>query len=126
MAKKQSKQTAQENFLDFVPVFSKLNSWEANENDIVTIHMVHRGPMAWVAQKMMGAPKEARIKLDELGSFVVRHIDGQRTIKEVADLVGAEFGEKAEPLYERLAEYMQTLHNNGFIYYKDKEPEPKA
>ena len=56
-----------------------------------------------------------------VGSAVVTRRHG-----ELADLVGEEFGEKAEPRYERLAEYMKSLRNNDFIYYKDREPEPKA
>ena len=53
-------------------------------------------------------------------------MDGQRTVRKLADLVGEAFGEKAEPRYERLAEYMRSLPNNEFIYYKDQEPEPKS
>ena len=74
----------------------------------------------------MRAPQISRIKLEEIGSFVIQNMDGQRTVRELADLVGEEFGEKAEPRYERLAEYMRSLRNNEFIYYKDQEPEPKA
>ena len=115
-----------EEFLEFVPVFSKLNTWELNEEERVVIHRVNRGFGAKLAQKLMRAPQISRIKLEEIGSFVIQHMDGQRTIRELADLVGEEFGENAEPRYERLAEYMKSLRNNDFIYYKDREPEPKA
>ena len=42
------------------------------------------------------------------------------TVEELAQLVHEEFGEKAEPLYDRLVKYLQILHNNGFIYYPKK------
>ena len=41
-------------------------------------------------------------------------------MEELAQLVHEEFGEKAEPLYDRLVKYLQILHNNGFIYYPKK------
>ena len=125
MAKKQQYPQLQE-FLEFVPVFSKLNTWELNEEGRVVIYRVNRGLGAKFAQKFMRAPQISRIKLEEIGSFVLQHMDGQRTVRELADLVGEAFGEKAEPRYERLAEYMRSLRNNEFIYYKDQEPEPKA
>ena len=125
MAKSQQ-YPALEEFLEFVPVFSKLNTWELNEEGRVVIHRVNRGMGARFAQKFMRAPQISRIKLEEIGSFVIQHLDGERTIRELADLVGEAFGEAAEPRYERLAEYMKSLRNNDFIYYKGREPEPKA
>lgn len=125
MAKKQQYPSLEE-FLDFVPVFSKLNTWELNEEDRVVIHRVNRGFGAKFAQKFMRAPQISRIRLEEIGSFVIQQMDGEKTVRELADLVGKKFGEAAEPRYERLAEYMRGLRNNDFIYYKDQEPEPKA
>ena len=40
---------------------------------------------------------------------------------DIALLVKAEFGQKAEPLYDRLVKYMQILRNNGFIRYAGKD-----
>ena len=42
MAKRQQ-YPALEEFLEFVPVFSKLNTWELNEEGRVVIHRVNRG-----------------------------------------------------------------------------------
>jgi hypothetical protein len=42
-------------------------------------------------------------------------------VEDIAQLVKAEFGEKAEPLYDRLVKYLQILHNNGFIRFKGKD-----
>ena len=115
MAKKQ------ENFLNYVPMISEKNSWDTNEEGKVTIHMVHRGFYAWLAQKFFHRPRVSHIDLDELGSFIFRHIDGERTVGEIAELVKAEFGQAAEPLYDRLVKYMQILRNNGFIRFAGKE-----
>lgn len=118
-----AKKTA-ENYLDYVPAISERNTWSVEE-DVVTVHMVHRGFYATIAQKFFHRPRVSHIKLDALGSFVFQRIDGVRTIGELALLVKDEFGEKAEPLYDRLVQYMQILRNNGFIYFLGKDKMPK-
>ena len=120
MAKKQK-----ENFLDYVPAISGRNSWDANSDGIVTVHMVHRGFYAAIAQRFFHRPRVSHIELDRNGSFVFRQIDGKRTVGQIALLVKAEFGEAAEPLYDRLIQYLRILHNNGFIYYLGKDRTPK-
>jgi len=53
--------------------------------------------------------------LDRVGSFVWIHIDGNRTIYDIARLIKDEFKDEVEPLYGRLIQYMNILKNNGFI-----------
>ncbi|MBQ8647067.1 MAG: PqqD family protein [Oscillospiraceae bacterium] len=119
MAKKQS-----ENYLDYIPVISEKNTW-SEENGKVTIHMVHRGVYATIAQKVFHRPRVSHIELDETGSFIFPLIDGQRTVGELALLVKEQFGDAAEPLYERFVKYMQILRNNGFVYFKGKDKVPQ-
>ena len=114
MAKKK-----QENYLDYVPAISDKHMWSV-EGDKVTIHMEHRGFYAWIAQKFFSRPRISHIDLDKHGSFIFRQINGERTVGELAQLMKAEFGAEAEPLYDRLVKYMQILHNNGFICYVKK------
>ena len=113
-----------ENYLDYIPVISPQNSWDMKENGIVTVHMVHRGFFPWIAQRFFGRPRVSHIKLDTMGSFIFRHIDGVRTVNELAELVDEAFGAEAEPLYRRLVEYMQILRNNQFIYFAGKDRVP--
>ena len=110
---------SKKNYLDYIPVISEKNTW-SEENGTVTIHMVHRGFYAAIAQKFFKRPRVSHIALDEMGSFIFPRIDGRRTVGEIAELVKAEFGEAAEPLYNRLVQYMKILHNNGFIRYDGK------
>ena len=100
-----------------------MNTWELNEGGCVVTYRVNWGFGAKFVRKLIQAHQISRIKLEEIG---IQHMDGQRTVRKLADLVGEAFGEKAEPRYERLAEYMRSLPNNEFIYYKDQEPEPKS
>lgn len=115
MAKKQ------QNYLDFIPVVNPQNSWTQDEQGIVTIDMVHRGLYARIAQKFFHTPRVSHIKLDEYGSFLWKEINGTQTVGDLAKKMNAQFGEKAEPLYDRLVKYMQILHNNRFILFEGKD-----
>ena len=115
-----------ENYLDYVPAISPLNDWDVDEDDgLVTVHMVHRGFYAYIAQKFFRRPRVSHIHLDTNGSFIFRHINGKRTVNDIAELVKAEFGQDAEPLYDRLVKYMQILYEHKFIYYVGKGKMPK-
>ena len=50
-----------------------------------------------------------------MGSFIWPLIDGEKSILEIGEYVETHFGEKANPLYERLAKYFQILESYGFI-----------
>ena len=115
MAKKQ------ENYLDYIPAVSRRNTWEADKAGMVTIHMIHRGFYAWLAQWLFRRPRVSHIRLDAMGSFVFQCIDGKRTVGALAELVKAEFGEDAEPLDGRLVQYLKILRNNGLIDYVEKD-----
>lgn len=115
----------QENYLEYVPVVSEKNEWEADKNGRVTVHMVHKGFYATIAQKLFGRPRVSHIDLDEQGSFVFRQIDGSRTVGEIAQLVGQQFPDEENVLYARLIKYMQILRNNRFIYFRGKDKMPK-
>ena len=115
MAKKQA-----ENYLDFVPVPNPRNTW-SEEDGIVTIHMVHRGFYDRLAQKLFHTPPVSHIKLDEYGSFLWMRIDGVKTVGQLALELKEAYGEKAEPLYDRLVKYMQILRNNRFILFVGRD-----
>ena len=72
-----------------------------------------------VAQKLFKKPKISYVHLDENGSFLWPLLDGDKTITELGVLVRECFGEKAEPLYERLAKYFKILESYNFIEFTD-------
>ena len=114
----------EKNYLRYIPAVSPLNTWDAGENGLVTVHMVHRGFWAWIARRFFGCPEVSHITLDAIGSFIFRCMDGTRTVGDLAELVRETFGAEAEPLYSRLVEYLQILRNNKFIYYAGEDRIP--
>ncbi len=110
------KNKAKKNYLDFVPKH-KIERFNTDEKGIVTLEIENKGVFNKVAQKLFKKPKISYIHLDEMGSFVWPFIDGKRNITEIGQLVKEYFGEKAEPLYPRLAQYFKTLESYGFVKF---------
>lgn len=59
--------------------------------------------------------KYARIKLDEIGSFVWNKIVVGSVFDDVAAAMKGHFGEKAEPVEDRLAKFLTILKKGGFV-----------
>lgn len=106
-----------ENYLERIPVRNEEYDWKENGR-LVTVIQKNKGIYNKMAQKFFKTPDVSNISLDEFGSFVWLQIDGSRTILEIGKLVKEEFGEKAEPLYERLSKYFYILKAEKFIKFK--------
>lgn len=104
-----------DNYLDFVPIHNEIYNYEIDQKGNVTIFVENKGLFNRALQILIKKPKVSQIHLDEMGNFIWPLIDGKRTIYDIAQLVKNEFGEKAEPLYNRLVTYMVNLENYKFI-----------
>ena len=107
-----------ENYLEKIPVRKSYIVWKTDEKGIVTLEIENKGVFNFLAQKLLKKPRISYIHLDEMGSFVWPIIDGQKNIFEIGKDVESHFGEKANPLYERLSQYFEILKNYKFIYFK--------
>jgi hypothetical protein len=116
MSKKSKKSS--DNYLDKIPVFNEKYSWKADESGIVTIYIENKGFFNFICQKLFKKPKVSQVHLEEMGSFIIPLLDGKRTVYDLALLIKEHFGEKAEPVYNRLVTYMHTLEAYSFIYMK--------
>ena len=105
-----------QNYLEKVPVRNPEFSWKEDQG-MVTVDMVHKGIFDRLAQKLWVTPKVSHVKLDRFGSFVWKQMDGSRNIIDIGALVREEFGEQAEPLYERLAKFVKMLRDNRFVIF---------
>lgn len=112
------KQTINENYLEKIPAVSEKITYKVDDNGIVTLEQENTGVMNRIAQKLFRKPKISYIHLDELGSFIWQLIDGETTILAMGEPVKERFGEKAEPLYPRLAKYISILESYGFVTLK--------
>ena len=109
------------NLLDMTPV--REAEWEEDESGVVTIVRRRprvRGPRSvgrWVS--FMLAPP--RIRLDEVGSFAWLRMSGSIDVRELAELVRAEFGDRVEPVNQRLGHLVRLLKRERFVRYVDSE-----
>ena len=109
------KKVIEENFLDKIPTHKEGLAFSTDDNGIVTLEMENTGVMNKIAQVVLRKPKISYIHLEEFGSFIWPLIDGKTDIHEIGEKVQEHFGEKAHPLYERLATYFQILERYGFV-----------
>lgn len=107
-----------ENFLEVVPVRNPEINFTTDDNGIVTLEIENKGLTNRVFQKLLKKPKITYIHMEELGSFVWQIIDGESNVLALGEKVKEKFGDKAEPLYDRLAQYIKILESYNFISLK--------
>ena len=112
------KEVISKNYLEKIPMRPSHIKWNADEKGIITLDIENTGFMNRVAQVLFRKPRVSHIHMDEMGSFVWPLLDGKKNIVELGELVKEQFGEKANPLYERLAKFFQILDSYQFIERK--------
>lgn len=104
-----------ENYLDHVFRRAAAIEWDCDAKGNVTLIVENKGFFNRIAQKLIKKPEKTQLHLDKIGSFVWMKFDGTRSVYEIAMEVKREFGQKADPLYDRLTAYMEMLREQGFI-----------
>lgn len=102
------------NFLENKPKKNPDINWTVKDGK-VTLEIENKGFFNRIAQKLFKKPKISYIHLDETGSFIWPLIDGETDITDLGKRLKENFGEKAEPLYERLSKYIKILESYGFV-----------
>ncbi len=116
---KKKKIVINKNYLVKVPVKNSLINYTTDKDGIVTLEIENTGWANRIAQKLFGRPKISYVHLDENGSFIWPLIDGETDIIVIGEKVKEQFGEKAEPLYERLAQFFRILESYKFISFQN-------
>lgn len=73
----------------------------------------------WLKKFFMKKLKQPtwRVELDEVGSFVWQNVDGIKNVGKIGKELENEFGEKVEPVYERLNQFFYMMRNQEFIRF---------
>ena len=106
-----------ENLLEKIPV-RVIEDWTQDDQGIVTLNIHNKGVFNKIAQTLFKKPKISYVHLDEMGSFIWPILDGETNIIDLGEAVKEHFGEKANPLYKRLAKYIKILESYGFVKLK--------
>jgi len=66
--------------------------------------------------RLLGVSPAIKVTLDEKSTAVWDLVDGRRTATEIGVELHGIYGAAIESVYERLAELLQIMQRNGFIY----------
>lgn len=113
------KQQNQVNLFDIIPIRNYES--EILENGRVNI-LIPKFTNKFLSEFLMPRLRHPFIKvnLDEIGSTVWLEIDGKKTVNEIAQTLENKFGEKIQPIEERLSKFISQMIYHKFISYKEK------
>ena len=108
------------NFLELIPV--KNIKWEKREGGLIVL-LKPKFKNKFFVKYFLHKMKRPffRIKLDEIGSYVWELCNEQNTVFEIGEKLKERFGEKIEPVYERLSLFLKQLEKGECIKFKLKE-----
>ncbi|MGN0363612.1 MAG: PqqD family protein [Bilifractor sp.] len=100
----------------YIPVVTeKICDQKIAKDGKVTLFIENKGVMNTIMQKLAHKPRFSQIHLDIIGSYIWQQCDGQTDIHHIADVTHEHFGEKVEPLYERLLKFFEVVESYDFI-----------
>jgi hypothetical protein len=105
------------NLLDVIP--KRTREFRDEENGTVTVLIPRFGddPIGGVLRHFF-RNTPIRLHLDEVGTEVWRLCDGHRSVYEIGDCLQAKFGERINPVYERLGAYLHKMRKAGIIDWR--------
>jgi hypothetical protein len=60
-----------------------------------------------------------KLDLDEVGSFVWNEIDGKANVEKISEKMKSHFGDKVEPVYDRLNLFLFSMRKEELIRFKN-------
>lgn len=110
---KKKKETKDDNFLLYIPKL-KHTAWEKRNNKVLLI-FYHNKSIEKFVRWLVKKPYVSDIELDEMGSVVWQQIDGKQTVFEIGEKLKEKYGEKCDPVYDRLIMYLRYLVRKGWV-----------
>lgn len=88
-------------------------NYKIDDNGIVTVFEKQDHKIQKFFRKLrFKIPLYKEITLDEISSEVFIQIDGIKTVKEIGEALKLKFGDKVNPLYERLLIFINHIYIN--------------
>ena len=100
-------------------VITRTIEWEDGPDGgaVLLVPRFRKGPLAKWLQPKLRRP-HIRVKLDEIGSFAWRRMDGKTPFSELVTAMKDHFGERVEPADERLKKFLTILYRDKFVALK--------
>lgn len=106
------------NYLEVTPL--RILKEEVDQNNIVTI-LIPKVTNRFAKKYFEPMLKTAviKLKLDEIGSASWLAIDGKKKVADIAAELVQKFGDKIDPVEERLTKFLTTLYEQRFITFQE-------
>jgi hypothetical protein len=106
------------NYLELTPVRNYDHVIE--ENGLVSV-FVPKFDIKWIDTMMSRIVKSRffKAKLDEFGTATWLEMDGNKSVQLISSYLSQKFGEKINPVDERLTKFLTELYKYNFITFKE-------
>jgi len=106
------------NYLELTPVRNYDHVIE--ENGLVSV-FVPKFDIKWIDTMMSRIVKSRffKAKLDEFGTATWLEMDGNKSVQLISSHLSQKFGEKINPVDERLTKFLTELYKYNFITFKE-------
>ena len=102
-----------EDVLNIIYKISDNLKYEVDKDSIVTICVKQEHKVQKFFRKLkFRIPEYKKTSLDEYGSFVFLQLDGKKTVRDIGESLEVKYGDKAQPLYERLLLFLNHIDVN--------------
>lgn len=106
------------NFYDLVPA-QRRTCRERDDGTVeVLVPRYGKGIFGRVLAKFLNN-RPVGVTLDDIGTNVWRLCDGRRSVYEIGREMHGRFGDRIEPVYERLETFLTQMHRAELIDWKD-------
>lgn len=87
--------------------------YEINKDGIVTVFEKQNHKIQQLFRKLnFKIPLYKEIVFDEISSTVFLHIDGNKTVENIGESLKLKYGDKIDPVYERLLIFLNHIYIN--------------
>ena len=107
------------NFALFVPEI-KHNDWEEKNGRVILCLKINDPVRKFLAWMVRRTPM-TNLELDDRCSTVWRHMDGNRTVYDIAKLMAEKYREDVNGELYRVVTYLKYLSKRGWIKFKEYE-----
>lgn len=106
------------NYLELTPIRNYDHTIESN--GLVSV-FVPKFDIKWIDNIMSRFIKSRffKAKFDEFGTETWLSIDGAKSVNEISSHLIKKFGEKIDPIEERLTKFLSELYKYNFITFKE-------
>lgn len=106
------------NFYELVP--RQMHPFEECPDGTVEVLLPRYGEgFAGRILKYVFSDKPVRVHLDDIGTSVWRLCDGESSVHSIGQTLQSQFGERIEPVYDRLHTFLEQMRTAGLIAWKN-------